>query len=534
MRPIKTALISVFDKTGVAALASELKRFDVRILSTGGTARLLRQSGVDVEDISDYTGFPEMMDGRVKTLHPRVHGGLLGLRDNPEHVRAMTEHGILPIDMVVVNLYPFEATIQRPGVQLAEVIENIDIGGPSMLRSAAKNARDVVVVVKPERYAQVVQEMKSSGGGVSEDLRRRLMVEAFQATAAYDTAIAAYFAGLLEEGQLPSQLRLAFDKRQDLRYGENPHQRAAFYVARGCAEPSVATARQVHGKELSFNNILDANGALELVKEFTRPTVAIIKHTNPCGVAVDDRLAEAYRKAYLGDPLSAFGGIIAANRPIDRETAENIADTFARFGKPLGMSGFFAEVILAPDYDAEALKVLTSRKGWGADVRLLKTGPLDAARDAHELDVRRVVGGLLVQSRDLVAFEPEAVQCVTEKRPTEKQSDDLALAWTVAKHVKSNAIVLAQDEMVVGVGAGQMSRVDSAMIAAKKAGERAKGAVLASDAFFPFPDTVEQAAAMGAVAIIQPGGSKGDPEVIAAANRLGLAMLFTGKRHFKH
>jgi len=543
MDPIRTALISVFDKTGVAAFAAELGRFNVRILSTGGTARLLRENGIDVTDISDYTGFPEIMGGRVKTLHPKVHGGLLAIRGNAEHQKAMAELGIDPIDLVAVNLYPFEATIQREGVSLDEVIENIDIGGPSMIRSAAKNVADVVVVVKPERYAHVIEEMQAHDGAVSDDLRRQLMVEAFQTTAAYDATISTYFAGLIEEGGLPSQLRLAFEKHLDLRYGENPHQAAAFYVGRGLSEPSIAAARQIGGRALSFNNILDANAALELIKEFRRPTVAVIKHTNPCGVGSDDDLGRAYRKAYEGDPVSAFGCIIAANRTIDAATAENIAETYARFGKALGAAGFYAEVVIAPDFDDDALEILTTRKKWGADLRLLKTGPLDAAdddepakpaRDANELDVRRVTGGLLAQQRDLAGFEPDAVRCVTQVTPTDAQMADLELAWIACKHVKSNAIVLAKDEMIVGVGAGQMSRVDSAIIAARKASRRAAGSVLASDAFFPFPDGVERAAEAGVTAIIQPGGSKGDPAVIEAADRLGLAMIFTGTRHFKH
>ena len=534
MTPIRTALISVFDKTGVAAFASELARFGVRILSTGGTARLLRETGLCVTDISDYTGFPEIMDGRVKTLHPKVHGGLLAIRDNLQHQQAMAELGIEPIDMVVVNLYPFEATVRRPGVSLEEIIENIDIGGPTMIRSAAKNSSDVVVVVRPERYAQIVEEMDAHDGAVSDDLRRQLMLEAFQTTAAYDAAISTYFAGLIEEKGLPSQLRLAFEKHLDLRYGENPHQHAAFYVGHGLTEPSIATARQIHGKALSFNNILDADGALELIKEFRRPTVAVIKHTNPCGVGCDDVLAEACRKAYLGDPVSAFGSVIAANRTLDAVTAENVVEAYARFGKAAGAAGFYAEVVVAPDFDDQALEILTTRKNWGADLRLLKTGPLDAPRDAHELNLRRVTGGLLVQTRDLVGFEPETLECVTDIKPTDAQMADLGLAWIVCKHVKSNAIVLTNNEMVVGVGAGQMSRVDSSIIAARKAGDRAKGAALASDAYFPFPDAVEHAARVGVAAIIQPGGSKGDPDVIAAANRLRLAMVFTGKRHFKH
>ena len=534
MKPIRTALISVFDKTGVAAFAAELRRFGVEILSTGGTARILRENGVEVTDISDYTGFPEILDGRVKTLHPKVHGGLLALRDNPEHQQALEELGIKPIDMVVVNLYPFEATIQREGVSLEEVIENIDIGGPTMIRSAAKNLADVVVVVRPERYARILEEMEAHQGCVTDELRRALMVEAFQTTAAYDAAISTYFARRFGEAGLPAHLRLTFDKHLDLRYGENPHQEAAFYIAHGLTEPSVAAARQLSGKPLSFNNILDADAALELVKEFSGPAVAVIKHTTPCGVGLDENLPEAYRKAYLGDPVSAFGSIVAANRPIDAATAENIVESYARFGKEAGAAGFYAEVVIAPDFEDAALEILSSRRKWGADLRILKTGPLDQPPDAAQLDLRRVTGGMLAQTRDLTGFERNQLRFVTEKRPTDEQLADLELAWLTAKHVKSNAIVLARGGMVVGVGAGQMSRVDASIIAARKAGERARGAVLASDAFFPFPDAVEYAAEVGVTAVIQPGGSKGDDAVIQAAGRLGLAMVFTGKRHFRH
>jgi len=531
---IKTTLISVSDKTGLAEFAARLKALDIDILSTGGTARLLKDSGIEVMDVSEYTGFPEILDGRVKTLHPKVHGGLLALRDKMEHRKEMDRHGIRAIDMVVVNLYPFEHTVSRPGVELAEAIENIDIGGPTMIRSAAKNYTHVAVVTRPSQYDAIAKELEQGNGSLSEKTHFRLAVEAFGHTARYDRAIVNYLRGLAAERVVfEDALALEFRKRQELRYGENPHQRAAFYVEEGHGKPCVSTARQIAGPELSFNNILDLNAALELVKEFSRPAAVIIKHANPCGAAIADTLQEAYRKAYLGDPVSAFGSVLALNRSLDAACAELVAE-FRAEGEA-GAASYFVEVIAAPHIAPDALRLLHEKTSWGKRTRLLETGEL-AGRppDASALDMRRVGGGLLVQEPDLRGFEEDSINVVTELSPTEGQMADLRFAWICCKHVKSNAIVLARDQMIVGVGAGQMSRLDSCIIAARKAAQRAQGAVLASDAFFPFPDAVEAAAEAGVKAIIQPGGSKKDNEVIAAANRHNIAMLLTGVRHFRH
>jgi phosphoribosylaminoimidazolecarboxamide formyltransferase/IMP cyclohydrolase len=514
---IQRALISVSDKTGVAEFAKALSGMGVEILSTGGTARALREAGVAVKDVSEETGFPEIMEGRVKTLHPKIHGGLLARRSSSDHMAQAAEHGIRPIDLVAVNLYPFEAAIAKPGCTFDEAVENIDIGGPTMLRSAAKNHEDVTVVVDPGDYAGVLDEMQAGGGAVSAATNRRLAQKVFAHTAHYDAAIAAYLAGQTEGAEkFPRVLSLTFDLAQGLRYGENPHQEAAFYRDPVVDEPSVAGARQLHGKEMSFNNFLDANAALELAREFERPTAVIVKHNNPCGVASADALADAYRMARDTDPLSAFGGVIALNRPLDGETAGEIA-------------GLFVEVVIAPGYASEALEALGAKK----NVRLLEVDALTPTRDG--MDIRRVVGGLLVQDRDTGRIpDVKALKVVTRRRPTDEEYAGLAFAWKVGKHVKSNAIVYARGERTIGVGAGQMSRVDSARIAAQKANFPLTGTAMASDAFFPFRDGIDTAAEVGVAAVIQPGGSVRDEEVIAAADEHGMAMVFTGMRHFRH
>ncbi|MGF1640688.1 MAG: bifunctional phosphoribosylaminoimidazolecarboxamide formyltransferase/IMP cyclohydrolase [Rhodospirillales bacterium] len=518
---IRRALISVTDKTGLEALARFLAASGVEILSTGGSAKAIRAIGVPVVEVSDHTGFPEIMGGRVKTLQPKIHGGLLAVRGDADHARAMVEHGIAPIDLLVVNLYPFEATVAA-GAPFADCIENIDIGGPALIRAAAKNHAFVTVVVDPADYGELIAEM-GTGGATSDAFRRRLAAKAYARTGAYDAAIAGWFAGVLGE-PFPERLVWAGTRGQVMRYGENPHQRAAFYRS-GEARPGVATAEQIQGKELSFNNLNDTDAAFELVAEFEPPAVAIIKHANPCGVAVADTLAEAYAKALASDPVSAFGGIIAVNRPLDAATAEAIA-------------GLFVEVIIAPAVEAEARAVLAAKK----NLRVLVAGAVPDATAAG-MTLRSLAGGYLLQSRD-AALTAGEFRVVTRRAPTNAETTDLAFAWRVAKHTKSNAIVFARDGATVGVGAGQMSRVDSARIAAWKAadaavaagesGRRTDGAVVASDAFFPFADGLLAAADAGATAVIQPGGSVRDDEVIAAADERGLAMVFTGMRHFRH
>jgi len=532
---IKTAIISVSDKTGLPEFVSRLVRLGVEILSTGGTARLLRENGIEVEDVSAYTGFPEILDGRVKTLHPKVHGGLLARRDQESDLRQMEELGIRPIDMVVVNLYPFVDVIQEPGVELSRAIENIDIGGPTMIRSAAKNYTHVAVVTSPAMYDQVASELEQNDGVLSEQTHFGLALEAFRHTSRYDTAIASYLAGIQGEPPArPERLTLALVKKQDLRYGENPQQTAAFYVEEGAREPSVSTAEQVAGPELSFNNILDLNAGIELAREFDRPAAVVLKHTNPCGAGVAETLREAYEKAYFGDPVSAFGCVVALNRPLDVYTAEAIAELRAETEQQ-GRAPYFVECLAAPEFDSDALELLLGRTKWARRTRVLRTGPLGwSLVDEQANDFRRVTGGLLVQDRDLLGFQEDSVRVVTKAAPTAEQMADLKFAWLCCKHVKSNAIVLARDEALVGVGAGQMSRVDATILAIRKAGERAEGAVLASDAFFPFPDSLERAARAGVRAVVQPGGSKNDDAVIEAADRLGIPMVLTGVRHFRH
>jgi len=523
---LRRALISVSDKTGLADLARALASRGVELVSTGGTAQALRASGLAVRDVSELTAFPEMMDGRVKTLHPAVHGGLLALRDDPAHVAAMEAHGIGAIDLLVVNLYPFEATVAR-GAPFAEAVENIDIGGPAMIRAAAKNHAFVAVVTDPEDYAALLAELEANAGATTLAFRRRLALTAFSRTAAYDAAVSGWLAGELGEAA-PRRRAFAGTLAQTLRYGENPHQAAAFYRD-GSARPGVATARQWQGKELSYNNINDTDAAFELVAEFAPedgPACAIIKHANPCGVATGATLAEAYRRAYDCDRTSAFGGIVALNRTLDAETAQAICE-------------IFTEVVIAPDADDEAKAVFAERR----NLRLLTTGGLpDPA--APGLAFRQVAGGFLVQDRDNGRLGPGELKVVTKRVPTAAEIGDMRFAWRVAKHVKSNAIVYAKAGATVGIGAGQMSRVDSTRIAARKALDMAealglaepptRGAVVASDAFFPFADGLLAAAEAGATAVIQPGGSVRDEEVIAAADAAGIAMVFTGMRHFRH
>lgn len=512
----RRALISVSDKTGIVDFARELAGLGVEIISTGGTASLLEREGIPVIGISDVTGFPEILDGRVKTLHPAVHSGLLAIRDNEEHRRTMEELGLGYIDFVIVNLYPFQQTIAKPDVGYEEAVENIDIGGPTMLRSAAKNHAFVTVVVDAADYAGVLQEIKE-GGDTTLETRKRLAAKVFRHTAAYDALIGDYLSQQAGE-QLPERFTVTYEKIQDLRYGENPHQRAAFYRKPLAGKGDLTTAEQLHGKELSYNNINDANAALAIVKEFDEPAVVAVKHMNPCGVGIGTTVAEAYRKAYESDPTSIFGGIVAANRTVDAETAGMLSE-------------LFLEIVLAPDFTPEALGILTRKK----NIRLLKLGEWSrAAERKPEWLVTSVAGGMLVQESDVLSVEASELKVVTDRQPTEEELKQLLFGWKVVKHVKSNAIVLAKDNMTIGVGAGQMNRVGAARIAVEQAGDKARGAVLASDAFFPMGDTVELAAKAGITAIIQPGGSIRDEESIAAANANGIAMVFTGVRHFKH
>ena len=522
MPGIQRALISVSDKTGIVDFARSLSARGIEIISTGGTAKLLAENGITVTEVSDYTGFPEMLDGRVKTLHPKIHGGLLGRRDLPSHTEAMAKYGIPPIDLLVVNLYPFEQTVARANCTLQDAIENIDIGGPAMLRAAAKNHGSVAVVVDSADYPLVLEEMRSNGGAVTATTRFALAVKVYEHTARYDGAIANYLGAIRADGtraSFPRTFSMQYQKAQEMRYGENPHQQAAFYVEAGAKEASVATARQLQGKELSFNNIGDTDAALECVKQFDEgPACVIVKHANPCGVALAGSIREAYERAYATDPESAFGGIIAFNRELDGETAKLILERQ------------FVEVIVAPKVSAAAVAAAAAKK----NVRLLECGqwPKEPAR---RLDFKRVNGGLLVQEADLALYQE--LKVVTRKQPTAAELADLLFTWKVAKFVKSNAIVYGKDKMTIGVGAGQMSRVKSARIAAIKAehaGLPVKDAVMASDAFFPFRDGIDQAAAGGVSAVIQPGGSMRDDEVIAAANEHGMAMVFTGMRHFRH
>ncbi|WP_370558960.1 bifunctional phosphoribosylaminoimidazolecarboxamide formyltransferase/IMP cyclohydrolase [Edwardsiella tarda] len=525
-RPVRRALLSVSDKTGIVEFARALHQRGIELLSTGGTARLLSEAGLPVIEVSDYTGFPEMMDGRVKTLHPKIHGGILGRRGRDSDI--MQQHEIKPIDMVVVNLYPFAQTVARPDCTLEAAVENIDIGGPTMVRSAAKNHNDVAIIVNNHDFDRVIAEMDANHGSLSQATRFDLAIKAFEHTAAYDSMIANYFGTLVApyhgdtsnpSGRFPRTLNLNLVKKQDMRYGENGHQQAAFYVEEPVREASIATAQQLQGKALSYNNIADTDAALECVKSFAEPACVIVKHANPCGVAIASDLLQAYERAYQTDPTSAFGGIIAFNRPLDAKTAQAI------------IARQFVEVIIAPRISDEALDVLSTKQ----NVRVLACGEWGEA--CPGLDFKRVNGGLLVQDRDLGMVGADDLHVVSTRQPSEQELRDALFCWKVAKFVKSNAIVYARDNMTVGIGAGQMSRVYSAKIAGIKAADEGlpvAGSVMASDAFFPFRDGIDAAAAVGITCVIQPGGSIRDDEVIAAANEHGIAMIFTGMRHFRH
>jgi len=520
MVKIKRALISVSDKEGILSLARELQNFGVEILSTGGTAKLLRENNIAVKEVSEYTGFPEMLDGRVKTLHPKIHAGLLALRENPEHMQTLEKHDIGLIDMVVVNLYPFEKTTQKPNVTIEEIIENIDIGGPSMLRSAAKNHKVVAVVCNPNRYSQIIEELKKNRGALSEVLMRDLAIEVFALTSHYDGAIYEYLKNWALGSRpqalgFPEDLALEFSKLQDLRYGENPHQKAAFY-REAKESKGLSAMKQLWGKELSFNNILDLEAAVSIVKEFQLPAVVFIKHNNPCGVAENKDILKAYKDAWGCDKLSAFGGIVSVNRKIDLPLAKLIAK-----------SGFL-ECIICPQFSEEALNLLKDKK----NLRLLELPHMNEKTPG--LDFKKVNGGLLLQDIDTITLDEKNLKVVTKKKPTKNELSSLIFAWKVAKHVKSNAIILARGTKTVGIGAGQMSRVDSVFIASKKAGTFTKGSVLASDAFFPKEDAIVLAARHKIKAIIQPGGSIADEEIIKMADKHKIAMVTTGIRHFRH
>lgn len=519
MLKVRRALVSVSDKQGILEFAKELNKFGVEILSTGGTAKLLRENNIPVKEVSEYTGFPEMLDGRVKTLHPKIHGGLLALRENAEHMQTVKEHNIGLIDMVVVNLYPFEKTIQKPGVTQEEAIENIDIGGPSMLRSAAKNSRSVAVISDPQDYTRVISELRKNNGALPENLLRSLGIKVFERTSLYDAAIYSYFSKNMSAqdalGQeFPDEISLDFKKIQQLRYGENPHQKAAFYRQKD-KNKGLINLKQLQGKELSFNNILDLNAAFELVKEFSTPACVVVKHNNPCGVAEDKTLDKAYLNAYKCDPLSAFGGIVALNRKLDLKTAKIIA------------SSGFLECIIAPEIDKEAASLFKEKK----NLRLIELNDLEIA---SEPDFKRISGGLLLQDKDVATLDPQNLKVVTKRKPSKKEMESLTFGWKVAKHVKSNAIILTSGTKTVGIGAGQMSRVDSVMIARKKSGKLSKNSCLASDAFFPKEDAVIEAAKAGVRAIIQPGGSIADAAITKVCDKYKIAMVTTSIRHFRH
>ncbi|MGI6732073.1 MAG: bifunctional phosphoribosylaminoimidazolecarboxamide formyltransferase/IMP cyclohydrolase [Anaerovoracaceae bacterium] len=509
------ALISVSDKSGIVEFAHQLSQLGFEIISTGGTATRLRDNGIQVIGISEITGFPECLDGRVKTLHPAVHGGLLAMRDKEEHMQQLEKLNIQPIDIVVINLYPFKETILKEGVTLEEAIENIDIGGPTMLRSAAKNHKDVIVVCDPADYAMIIKELQENGS-VSYETRYKLALKVFQHTAAYDAMIAEYLRKEIN-GELPHNLTLTYERVQSLRYGENPHQKAYYYKEVKPHEGALTNAIQLHGKELSFNNINDVNGAVQALKEFDEPAVVAVKHANPCGVGTGYDIFDAYVKAYKADPKSIFGGIVAANRPIDENTAAEI-------------NKIFIEIVIAPDFTEEALRILTEKK----NIRLLKLDHIDAKAPEDDLDMKKVSGGILIQTTDQIIYNEDELEIVTDRLPTERELADMKFAMKVVKHVKSNGIVLAKDGKTLGVGPGQVNRIWAVENSIRQATESLEGAVLASDAFFPFDDCVIAAAKAGISAIIQPGGSIRDEDSIRKANELGIAMVFTGVRHFKH
>lgn len=528
MKTLRRALVSVSDKTGLGEFAAGLVELGFEILSTGGTRKALATAGVPVMDISEYTGFPEVMDGRVKTLHPKVHGAILGRPDLPGDAEAIAAHNITPFELVICNLYPFQQTIAKPGVTTAEAIEQIDIGGPSMIRSAAKNHAYVGVVSSPDQYAEVLAALKA--GPLPKALRTRLAAAAFEMTAVYDRGIADYMSGLPDVAgedsvKFPQQLTLSYQQQSALRYGENPHQLAAFYVEPNAGPATIAAAKQLNGKELSYNNLLDVDAAWNIAADFADPVAVVIKHNNPCGCAIGDDAGDAIVRAWAGDPVSAFGSILSFNRPLNAAAAEFLCS-----------DGRFVEAIIAPAFDDEAFEILTTRPKWKNNVRLLTCELPSEQSSTHtrDWDLRKVSGGLLVQQRDTEPDPQEEWKIVTEQAPSDEQLVNLKFAWTVCKHVKSNAIVFVNERAVVGVGAGQMSRLDSSFIAAHKSSDRSQGGVLASDAFFPFRDGVDQAAAAGIKAVIQPGGSRNDDQVIAACNEHNIAMLFTGRRHFKH
>ena len=517
---IQRALISVSDKSGLGPFAKQLAAAGVEIFSTGGTRAALEAEGIAVRDVSEYTGFPEMMDGRLKTLHPKVFGGILCRHDLPSDMEGIAEHGISSFELVVVNLYPFEATVAKEGVTLAEAIEKIDIGGPSLVRAAAKNHAFVAIATDANQYDAIAEQVAANGETTAE-LRQDLAAAAFAHTAGYDRAISDYFAGLKAEEELPEEVHFSYRRDALLRYGENPHQKAAVYLDAKKTGPTVLKAEQLNGKELSYNNYLDLDAAMAIVRQFETPAVCVLKHNNPCGAATGNDLAEVLDKAMAGDPLSAFGSILGFNRDVTAACAELLS-------KP----GLFIEAIIAPDFEPEALEILKTKPKWKSNVRLMRFGPL--SRPDAFLTYRGVDGGVLVQEADTSADPEDEWKVVTEKQPDGALMDDLRFAWEMVRHVKSNAIVLCKDQMLLGAGAGQMSRVDSVEISIKKAGDRVQGSVLGSDAFFPFPDSIEHAAAAGVAAIIQPGGSRRDEEVIAACNKVGIPMIFTGRRHFRH
>ena len=521
---IQRALISVSDKSHLADFAGGLVAAGVELFASGGTRQHLEQAGIPVCEVAAYTGFPEMMDGRIKTLHPKIHGGILCRHDRPDDLAAIAEQGIVPFELVVVNLYPFEQTIARDGVTVDEAIEQIDIGGPTLVRGAAKNHAFVTIACEPSQYGTILEQIRAAGATTPE-LRRELAGAAFAHTAAYDTAIAAYFAKLRAKpaagDEFPEQLTVSLRREATLRYGENPHQSAALYAEPNASTGTLVRAEKLHGKELSYNNLLDLDSALAIARLLPAPGVAVLKHNNPCGAATADTLAKAMVRAWEGDPLSAFGSVLGFNVPVDAAAAEFLAEP-----------GRFVEAIVAPDFTPDAFEILTTKPKWKANVRLLAVGPLEHIKPGFQ--TRSISGGLLMQEGDDLVDNPSAWQVLTDTQPTAAQQQDLQFAWAICRMVKSNAIVLVKDRMLVGVGAGQMSRVDAVEIAIKKAGDRAQGAVLASDAFFPFDDSIHRAAEAGVAAIIQPGGSRGDAAVVAACNERGLPMLFTGRRHFRH
>lgn len=514
----KRALLSVSDKTGVVAFAEELHKLGYELLSTGGTAAAIQEAGIPCTSVSDITGFPECLDGRVKTLHPAIHGGILAMRSNPAHMQQIEQLGIAPIDIVCINLYPFKNTILKDGVTLEEAIENIDIGGPTMIRAAAKNWQDVAVVVDPADYAVVLAELKADGN-VKKETKFRLAGKVFEHTAQYDAMINTYLRAQRGETDMPNTFTMTYEKAQDMRYGENPHQNAAFYREIGAAANTLAAAKQLHGKEISYNNVNDANGALDTLKEFgtQQPCAVAVKHANPCGVGLGDTIYEAYMNAYNADSVSIFGGIVALNREVDADTAKELEK-------------IFLEIILAPSFSKEALEILTKKK----NIRLLELPQLAAPNAPETLDMKKVAGGLLVQQLDTRQLDPAELQCVTTREPTAEELAQLLFAWKVVKHVKSNGIALAKNNRTTGIGPGQTNRVTALELAIRYAGKDAAGSVMASDAFFPFDDCVKAAQAAGITAIIQPGGSVRDEDSIRAANEAGIAMVFTGVRHFKH